>query len=234
MVAKPKFRVLFICSGNKDRSPTAERLYSGRPDIEPKSAGIDSDARRVLSLKDLEWADLTLVMQEKHYYHIKDNWPNWLSNNKDSIRVLGIPDEYDYMDPVLIDEIEDRAEPKIERWLIDHRPPEKKEPCLVCGDFRETQRAHFPKRARDQGTETVPLCPLHHRVLDHGRIHRREMEALMHGVCPEFHGSVEEFVERMFEEGYPYRLAGGNRNMNKIFWDTEPADTRFKEAPQYS
>ena len=31
-------KILFVCSANEDRSPTAERLYSNHPGLEVKSA----------------------------------------------------------------------------------------------------------------------------------------------------------------------------------------------------
>lgn len=41
--------VLFICSQNRLRSPTAEQLFAQRPDIEVASAGTNSDADTPLS-----------------------------------------------------------------------------------------------------------------------------------------------------------------------------------------
>lgn len=228
MDVAPKDKILFVCSGNTDRSPTAEWLYSRRPDIEPKSAGVDSNAKHKLERRDLEWADLVLVMESKQYCYIRETWRDWWEGNQDNIRVLGIADEYRYLQAELIDELEDKVEPKLERWRERQRPSSRRPPCVVCGDYRETQRAHFPKRARDEGTETIWLCPLHHRALDHGRIHRGEMEALMKTAFPNFRGTVEDFVKEQHSRGYPLTLTGATRNMRKRFWDAEPADPRFR------
>src|SRR5439155_22558580 len=43
-------------------------------------------------------------------------------------------------------------------------------PCLICGEDRFTERAHFPTPDRHGGVETVSLCPTHHRLLDNGRL----------------------------------------------------------------
>jgi predicted protein tyrosine phosphatase len=42
-------RVLFICSQNELRSPTAERVFSGRRDLEVASAGLNHDAPQPLT-----------------------------------------------------------------------------------------------------------------------------------------------------------------------------------------
>ena len=99
------------------------------------------------------------------------------------------------------------------------RIPLRTPPCAICGDERETQAAHFPKPYRKGGRDTILLCPLHHRVVDHGRARRSEMEALMKNAFPNFSGSAEEFVRWAHEAGYPYSLEGRSRNMRLKFWD---------------
>jgi hypothetical protein len=46
------------------------------------------------------------------------------------------------------------------------------EPCLICGEDRCTDQAHFPtpKKSPFFGTDTIPLCPTHHKLLDKGRL----------------------------------------------------------------
>jgi len=44
-----KKRVLFVCSGNLDRSPAAEELFKGREGFEVKSAGTLKSAPTTLS-----------------------------------------------------------------------------------------------------------------------------------------------------------------------------------------
>ena len=51
-------RVLFICSRNQWRSPTAEQVFSSWEGIEVASAGIRADAVEPVTPKLSEWADL--------------------------------------------------------------------------------------------------------------------------------------------------------------------------------
>ena len=55
-------RVLFVCSRNQWRSPTAERVFAGREGLETRSRGVSRTARRRLSRADVAWADVILVM----------------------------------------------------------------------------------------------------------------------------------------------------------------------------
>ncbi|CAN5304391.1 hypothetical protein BH10PSE3_BH10PSE3_38780 [soil metagenome] len=42
-------RVLFVCSQNKLRSPTAEQVFAARTDLEVDSAGTNQDAENPLT-----------------------------------------------------------------------------------------------------------------------------------------------------------------------------------------
>jgi predicted protein tyrosine phosphatase len=95
-----KKHVLFLCSRNKLRSPTAETIFSGHPAIEVDSAGLSNDAEVPLTFEQIEWADLILVMEKVHRSRLNQKFHSALSKKR--IGVLDIPDEYDYMDPELI------------------------------------------------------------------------------------------------------------------------------------
>ena len=95
--------LLFVCSRNKWRSPTAESIYKNLAGINVKSAGTEPSARIKLNAKMIEWADLIFVMERKHKQRIIENFHD-ASQNKNII-VLEIPDEYKYMDQDLIQEI---------------------------------------------------------------------------------------------------------------------------------
>ena len=56
-------RVLFICSQNRLRSPTAEQVFSNRPGFEVASAGVNPEAAALVSPELLEWADVIFVME---------------------------------------------------------------------------------------------------------------------------------------------------------------------------
>jgi predicted protein tyrosine phosphatase len=50
--------LLFICSQNKLRSPTAEAVFAAVPGIDVDSAGLNDDAIVPLSPEQVEWADM--------------------------------------------------------------------------------------------------------------------------------------------------------------------------------
>jgi predicted protein tyrosine phosphatase len=59
-------RVLFVCSQNRLRSPTAEQLFASWEGIEVASAGLNNDAENVLTPELLGWADVIFVMEKAH------------------------------------------------------------------------------------------------------------------------------------------------------------------------
>ncbi len=94
------YKLLFICSENRLRSPTAEAVFSGYDGIEAIGAGTNSDAATPVSGDLVEWADIVLVMEKAHKNKITKKYKELLKNKK--LVVLDIPDNYDYMDPGLI------------------------------------------------------------------------------------------------------------------------------------
>lgn len=93
-------KLLFVCSGNKLRSPTAEN-YFREIGFETMSAGTSRDANYVISSEDIRWADYILVMENKHKNRITAKYPRALQFKK--IIVLDIPDNFKYMDEKLIE-----------------------------------------------------------------------------------------------------------------------------------
>jgi len=57
--------VLFVCSKNQWRSPTAEKVFSMQPEISARSRGTTRDARRTVTSADVKWADVVMVMEQK-------------------------------------------------------------------------------------------------------------------------------------------------------------------------
>jgi predicted protein tyrosine phosphatase len=99
-------RVLFVCDENRLRSPTAERIYMHRDDLEIKSAGVNFSADKPVIRELLEWADIIFVMERRQRNVIHKRWPE-IYNNKQII-CLYIDDDYDYMDPVLINALTEK------------------------------------------------------------------------------------------------------------------------------
>ncbi|MGL5020088.1 MAG: low molecular weight protein tyrosine phosphatase family protein [Luteolibacter sp.] len=106
-----KKRILFLCSQNKLRSPTAEAVFAGHPAVEVDSAGLNNDAEVPLSEEQVEWADLILVMESTHRSRLNRKFGKSLAGKR--VVVLNIPDDYDCMDPVLIDLLKKRCAPYI-------------------------------------------------------------------------------------------------------------------------
>lgn len=96
--------VLFICSRNQWRSPTAEQIWRKHPLVSVRSAGTSPNARRKVSVEDVRWADVILVMEEKHKSRLVAEFTRLLEDKP--IHVLDIPDEYKYMDPELVEELQ--------------------------------------------------------------------------------------------------------------------------------
>lgn len=107
-------RLLFICSQNKLRSPTAETIYSSIPGVEARSVGLNSNASSPISLDDIEWADLIFVMEQTHLNKLRKAFGK--NSDKKRIFVLNIPDDYDYMQPELIELIQERVDPILTRY----------------------------------------------------------------------------------------------------------------------
>ena len=82
--------VLFVCSGNVDRSPTAEALLKGRKDLDVRSAGTWEGARVMVSKELTSWADTIFVMEEHHKEALKRIDPK----SEAKTIVLGIEDHY--------------------------------------------------------------------------------------------------------------------------------------------
>ncbi len=95
--------LLFVCSRNQWRSPTAENIYKSRQGFNVRSAGTEPSARNKLSEKIMLWADVIFVMEKKHKQRIMENFGDVANASK--IIILDIPDEYKFMDEELIEEI---------------------------------------------------------------------------------------------------------------------------------
>ncbi|MFO1451257.1 MAG: protein tyrosine phosphatase [Opitutaceae bacterium] len=111
-------RVLFVCSMNQWRSPTAERLYQNDARLQVRSAGTQRGARRRISGTDLAWADLVVVMEREHQRAISRQFPD---QSLPPIEILDIPDDYAFLDPELQSALTTSIEPVLSLWL--NAPP---------------------------------------------------------------------------------------------------------------
>ena len=93
-------KLLFICTQNKLRSPTAEQVFSTWEGLECDSAGLAPDAVVTLSSEQLGWADIVFVMEKTHRNKLSKKFKKHLKDKR--VIVLDIPDEFECMDEHLI------------------------------------------------------------------------------------------------------------------------------------
>lgn len=93
-------RVLFLCSQNRLRSPTAEQVFADWPGIETSSAGLNQDAENPLTPELLAWSQLIFVMERAHRSKLSTRYKQYLKGQR--VICLDIPDDYSYMDPALV------------------------------------------------------------------------------------------------------------------------------------
>ncbi len=93
--------LLFVCSRNQWRSPTAEEIFKNSQENQVKSAGTEPSARIKITEKLINWADIIFVMEKKHKERIKQRFATMVDEKE--LIVLDIPDEYQFMDEELVD-----------------------------------------------------------------------------------------------------------------------------------
>lgn len=96
--------LLFLCSRNKRRSLTAERLFDRRDGNRAYSAGTETGARVKVTPGMLSRADIIFCMEKKHLRYIRDKYSDIIGWKR--VVVLNIPDEYEFMDDELADLLE--------------------------------------------------------------------------------------------------------------------------------
>ncbi len=100
-------RILLVCSENRPRSPTAEAVFSEYEGVEAIGAGTNADAATPVTAALIDWADVILVMEKSHRNKISKRFHEQLKNKE--VGVLEIPDIYDYMEPVLVQLLENKV-----------------------------------------------------------------------------------------------------------------------------
>jgi predicted protein tyrosine phosphatase len=105
--------VLCLCSRNRLRSPTAEWVASQLDYVNADSAGLAADAEVVVNSEQIKLADIIVVMDKSHLKKLKTQFSKYLSNKR--VICLDIPDNYQYMQPELIELLEKRMLPQLKR-----------------------------------------------------------------------------------------------------------------------
>lgn len=91
--------LLFICSQNKRRSLTAEKIFDGYNGHKAYSAGTESNSRIKVTPGLLGWADIIFCMEKKHVRRIREKYQDIVDNKK--LVCLNISDDYEFMDKEL-------------------------------------------------------------------------------------------------------------------------------------
>ncbi|MFK8014791.1 MAG: low molecular weight protein tyrosine phosphatase family protein [Gammaproteobacteria bacterium] len=105
-------KVLFLCSQNRLRSPTAEAVFCEYPGVDAESAGLNRGADNPVSGELIGWADIIFVMERRHKSKLSKDFKPYLKNSR--VITLDIPDDYDYMDAALVK----RLKRKVTRYLV--------------------------------------------------------------------------------------------------------------------
>ncbi len=96
--------LLFVCSQNKRRSLTAEKLFDGQNGRYARSAGTENNARIKLTPGLVGWADIIFCMEKKHVRRLKEKYSDIITDK--TVICLNIPDDYSYMDDDLCELLE--------------------------------------------------------------------------------------------------------------------------------
>ncbi len=115
MIGDTSMKLLFICSQNKRRSLTAEKLFDGYKCYQARSAGTESNSRIKVTEGLLGWADIIFCMEKKHIRRIKEKYPEVLADKK--VICLNIDDEYEYMDEELCAVLESSVDEYLNEYV---------------------------------------------------------------------------------------------------------------------
>ena len=93
------------------RSPTAERIFSKRQDLEVRSAGTAADARVRDNAPMLDWADVIFIMDDRQRRSLLRRFPDHAALER--LVCLEIPDEFTFLQPELVSLLESRTSPHL-------------------------------------------------------------------------------------------------------------------------
>jgi predicted protein tyrosine phosphatase len=111
-------KILFVCSRNRFRSLTAEKIFDGVAGHHVRSVGTETGARIRVTAGHIGWADLIFVMEKGHLHRLEQRFRDELAGKR--VVCLYIPDDYEYMDEALIDRLRGGVAPYVD---FDVRDP---------------------------------------------------------------------------------------------------------------
>lgn len=105
-------KLLFVCSRNRWRSPTAEKIFDGVNGCSARAAGTENGARIKLTAGHVGWADVIFVMEKKHASRLREKFSKELDGKP--VVCLNITDDYQFMQPELIAVLQSTVPPHLE------------------------------------------------------------------------------------------------------------------------
>lgn len=103
--------VLFICSQNMLRSPTAEKVFADYPGLTTRSAGIAEDAEKPVTAGMIEWAEMIFAMENLHARLLQERFSTLLEGKP--LITLRIRDDFEFMDPELVEILRTKVPPHL-------------------------------------------------------------------------------------------------------------------------
>lgn len=94
-------RALFVCSGGMLRSATCAQVMS-HYGWNTRTVGTYSVAIQQVTIPVLNWADVIFCMESRHAEEIEDMFPDVYDQIKFKIRIMSLPDIYNFRNPKLI------------------------------------------------------------------------------------------------------------------------------------
>lgn len=110
---KPK-HLLFVCTENHCRSPSAEYLFKDIPGLLCRSAGISKNATVPINYALMSWADLIICFEDQHEQALRESMGVLVP-----IVNVNIPDEYGYLDAELMQLLRIQIPPHVQKLISD-------------------------------------------------------------------------------------------------------------------
>jgi predicted protein tyrosine phosphatase len=94
-------RALFLCGKARARGPTAAQVATQWEGVKSDSAGLSNDADDILSVEQLDWADIIFVMEPRQKTRLASKYPGAVRGKQ--VISLDVPDHYSFMQPELVE-----------------------------------------------------------------------------------------------------------------------------------
>ncbi|TDE43465.1 protein-tyrosine-phosphatase [Flavobacterium rhamnosiphilum] len=108
-------KILFVCSRNKRRSRTAEKIFKNHNLFYVKSAGFSEKSPVRISEQLILWADLIFLMEYEHSKRLRQLFDKI---DLPKTEVLNIKDNYEFMDQKLVSFLNEKVNNYLEKISI--------------------------------------------------------------------------------------------------------------------